>query len=144
MGKMADFLGGMKILEERESRVNSKLTVVRDFAWGCYIQVGGLTQSGGMVKTVWKTTLKKIKNSKFQIKNCLILGLGGGTNALLFKKYYPDAKIIGIEIDPIFIELGKKYLGLDKIKIEIKIKDAFDFVKKEKKKYDLILVDTYV
>jgi spermidine synthase len=142
VNKIANFLGGVRILEERQSRVNGKLTVVRDFAWGTYIQVKGLTQSGGVVKTVWQFTLKKL--SQEEIQNCLILGLGGGTNAKLVRKFWSKAEITGIEINPLFIELGRKYLGLDKTKVKIKIRDAFDFVKKDKQKYDLILVDTYV
>ena len=46
---------------------------------------------------------------------------------------------MGIDIDPDMIRLGKKYLGLDQINVEIKIQDAYDFGGK----YDLILVDLY-
>jgi len=102
--------------------------------------VEGLTQSGGVVSDVWRTTLWKIK--KFKIKNCLILGLGGGSAALLVKRFWSDAKITGVDIDPVMVELGKKYLGLKKVRVVIK--DAEDFIKKTKRKFDLILVDTYV
>ena len=137
-------------VEEVDSPMNGKLVVMRNFAWGTYIQINKLTQSGGVVKAVWKTTLKKIGHQA--INHCLILGLGGGSAAQLVRKNWPEAKIVGVEIDPLMIELGAKYLELGTSAVDIKIEDAFRFVKKESKqslplrggKYDLILVDTYV
>lgn len=136
---------GTKIIEERESKYNGHLKVLRTWGMGTYIQVGGLTQSGGIVESIWKSTLKEIsKTCDSVVKNILILGLGGGTVAKLLRKKYPIAKIVGIEIDPIMIELGKKYLDLDKYNIDIKIGDAIKFLEKNTKKYDLVIVDTYL
>ena len=135
---------GTKVLEERESKNNGHLKVVKTFGMGTYIQAGGLTQSGGIVESIWKSTLKQIRNKNEEIRDILILGLGGGTLAKLLRKKYPNAKITGIEIDPIMIELGKKYLDLDKYNIDIKIQDDFKFLEKNTKKYDLIIVDTYL
>ena len=119
---------GTKVLEERKSKYNGQLRVVRSLGFGTYIQAEGLTQSGGVVETIWKSTLKKIHCSQFNVHRSLILGLGGGTVAKLIRKNWPEAKITGIDIDPVMVELGKKYLGLDQINLEIKIADALDFV----------------
>lgn len=129
---------GTKVLEERESKFNGHLCVVKTIGLGTYIQANGLTQSGGVVENIWKQTLKRIKNSKFKIKNCLILGYGGGTVAKLIKKYWPDTKIIGVDIDPAIVELGKKYLSSNP-KVQIKIGDAI----KDYGKFDLVIVDLY-
>jgi len=138
---------GTKILEERESKYNGHLKVVRSLGFGTYIQAEGLTQSGGIVETIWKSTLKKVKNEKGRVNSVLILGLGGGTAAKLIRKNWPDAKIIGVDIDPIMVELGKKYLGLDKVNIEIKIGDALDFLTVHRSlftnHFDLVVVDLY-
>jgi spermidine synthase len=138
---------GTKILEERESKYNGHLKVSRSLGFGTYIQAEGLTQSGGIVETIWKSTIKKVKSNKqslpsdgkSKVKNCLILGLGGGTVAKLIKKNWPGAKIIGIDIDPLMVELGRKYLGLGQVNVETKIQDADDFDEKA----DLIIVDLY-
>lgn len=127
-------------MEERTSRYNGKIQVVRSLGFGTYIQVEGLTQSGGVVYGIWQSVFRKIKKQKLNIKNCLILGLGGGSAAKLVRKYWPEAKIMGVEIDPVMIELGKKYLELDKIKMQIKIKDAFGF---DISGYDLVIIDLY-
>ncbi|HKB88474.1 MAG TPA: methyltransferase domain-containing protein [Patescibacteria group bacterium] len=131
---------GTKILEERRSKYNGKLRVVKTWGMGTYIQADGLTQSGGIVTTIWKKTLSKIRNTKHEIRNVLILGLGGGTVVKLIHKNWPMTKIIGVDIDPTMIELGKKYLSLDKVKINIKIQDAEKVVPG---KFDLVIVDLY-
>jgi len=132
-------------LEERESKFNGHLKVLRSLGFGTYIQAEGLTQSGGIVETIWRQTLKRIKNLQFTINNCLILGLGGGTVAKLIRKKWPGTKITGVDIDPVMIELGKKYLGLNKINAEITIADAMQYVRSNIAgvKYDLIIVDLY-
>lgn len=137
---------GTKILEERSSKFNKNIRVVRSLGFGNYIQVNGLTQSGGVVEQIWKSTLKKIDNiskawpNKNLVNNILILGLGGGTLAKLLRKKYPNTKITGVEIDEVMIELGKKYLDLGKYNVDIKIEDAKTF---QLKKYDLVIVDMY-
>lgn len=138
---------GTKILEERKSKYNGELKVVRTIGYGTYIQAEGLTQSGGIVETIWKSTLKKVHRSLPTVHRSLILGLGGGTVAKLIRKNWTDAKITGIDIDPHMIELGQKYLGLDKTNIEIKIADALDFLTVHRSRstvhFDLIIVDLY-
>lgn len=137
---------GTKILEERKSKFNGGLKVVRSLGFGTYIQAEGLTQSGGIVEDIWKSTLRQIRDSKFQIRNVLILGLGGGTVSKLIRKKYPDAKIFGIDIDPVMIELGKKYLNLDEYKVNIIIGDVANLSNLPKfpnHKFDLIIVDLY-
>lgn len=88
----------------------------------------------------------QIKNLKLKIKNCLILGIGGGDIIKSIKKYYPEAAITGVEIDPTMIDIARKYFGLGEIpKCKIVISDAIDYVRKENpKKFGLIVVDFFV
>ena len=95
MGKLEDFLSGTRILKEVDSPVNGHIVVKTDLAWGTHIQAGGLTQSGGVVESVWKSTFKELKELRTEkIKDVLILGLGGGTIAKLVRGNFPDAKIV--------------------------------------------------
>lgn len=145
---VSDFLSGVKVLEKVESPINGEIQVVRSFGLGTYIQVEGLTQSGGVVGGVWKTTLKKLKNEKVNMTKCLILGLGAGSAAGLVRKYWPRAKITGVEIDPAMVELGKKYLGLEEVNVKVVIQDALEFLTNYQLQitndFDLILVDLYI
>lgn len=129
---------GTKILEERKSEYNGNIKVVRSLGFGTYIQVNNLTQSGGIVETFWKETLRKIKKEK--ITKVLILGLGGGTVVKLIKKYWPNTKITGVEIDRVMVELGTRYLVLGNSGAKIVIKDAYNF---DSRGFDLVIVDVY-
>lgn len=140
---------GQKVLEERNSKHSGRIRVLKTLGIGTYIQASNLTQSGGVVRDVWNTTLRLISKRKKQVKKCLILGLGGGSAALLVRKYWNEAKITGVDIDPVMVELGKKYLGLGDLDVSVEIGDAFDRVLKKSKtnpveKYDLVLVDLYL
>lgn len=130
---------GIKILEERKSKYNGEIKAVKSLGLGTYIQAGGLTQSGGVVEGIWKNTLRKVKKYKREIKSVLILGLGGGSAAKIIRSLWKESKITGIDIDPVMIELGKKYLGLDKNNVDIIVSDAEKF----KGKYDVVIVDLY-
>lgn len=101
------------------------------------VWVGGAEQSGKWVERVWNKTLR---NRRY--KNVLILGLGCGTVVKIIDK---SAKIVGVEFDPVMIDIGKKYFDLEKYaNLEIVCEDASKYVKKTKKIFDLILVDLYV
>jgi spermidine synthase len=136
-----DIFNPVKVLEEKDSKFNGKVKVVRSLGLGTYIQVDNLTQSGGVVNNIWKEVIRKVKKIKPEINNCLILGLGGGTIVSLIEKYWKDTKIIGVDIDPVMVEMGEKYLGLKNVKTVIA--DARKYITKDKQKYDLIIVDLY-
>lgn len=136
---------GTTILEKKKSKFNGDLQVLRTFGMGTYIQSDGLTQSGGIVETIWKQTLRFLNHKSLIINHVLVLGLGGGTVAKLIRKKYPDAKITGVEIDSTMIELGKKYLNLNQIDVNINLCDATVYTKYKilNTKFDLIVVDLY-
>lgn len=145
MGKLEDFLAGRQILEVATSPFNGELAVVKELAWGIHITAGGITQSGGIAQDIWKTVFRRFGQSDF--KKVLIVGLGGGGIAKLVSKNWPEASIVAVEIDPVIIDLGKKYLGLDKIKVKTHLGDGYAFCEsliKKDQKFDLICIDTYV
>lgn len=146
------FLGG-EVLERVHSQVNGEITVAENLFGGKELRIGGVTQSGGLVEKLWRDGLKEIPRDKVTGKtgvlNALILGLGAGDVARLINERWPECKIVGVEIDPEVVSLGKKYFGLGKISnLEIFVADAIKFVDPKYKihntKYDLILVDLYL
>lgn len=134
------------VIEKIDSEYNGTIQVIRDFS-GTRILAGGVSQSGWLVKSVWNSALKKVKQYYPKVDNVLILGLGGGSVAGLAQNYWNEAVITGVDIDPIMVDLGKKYLGLDKVKkLKVEIDDATNWVTKTTKgkdRFDLILVDLY-
>lgn len=143
MEKIVNMLSGVKILEVAQSPVNGRLVAVKDLAWGTHIQANGITQSGGVAEFVWKFTLKKLKLSQVTADQSLILGLGGGSIAKIMRKFWPESKIVGVDIDPIIVRMGEDYMNLKKYYVETHIIDAEKFVKSEKRKFNLICVDMY-
>ncbi|KKQ46384.1 MAG: hypothetical protein US62_C0001G0027 [Candidatus Woesebacteria bacterium GW2011_GWA1_37_8] len=150
-----NLLTGTLLKEIIESPINGEITVIKSVAFGTYLSVGNLTQSGGILQEIWKKTLRKIRNYKLparnttrsvaggEISNCLILGLGGGSVAKVIRKYWPVAKITGVDIDPKMVEMGKKYLGLGELGVKVVISDAEKFLA-TKSKFDLICIDLYL
>ncbi|MFC1710522.1 spermidine synthase [Patescibacteria group bacterium] len=137
----------VKVIDERQSIINKKVTVVRSFGLGTYIQVEGLTQSGGVVTMIWNSTLKEIKRKRKEVNECLILGMGGGSVSSIVSKLWPRANQVGVDIDPVMIEFGKKHLKLDDERIQSVVEDAGKYTKREIKggnRYDLVIVDVYV
>lgn len=146
--KILSFFFPQKIAEAY-SPINGKIEIVEQFGKKS-IKVQGLEQSGPMVEKIWEEGIKKIRNLKFEIRNGLILGLGGGSAVKLINKHFPQARILGIEIDPVMIKLGKKYLGLDETRnLKIVVADVFDWLPEaddanHQTQFDLILVDLYL
>jgi spermidine synthase len=136
---MFDFLKP-KVLETANSKFSGTLKVLSGFGYK-YITTGFLTQTGGIVRDVWEPVLKKYGRPR---KSWLILGLAGGTIAKVVSDRFAPTKIVGVEIDPVMIELGKKYLDLEKIPhLKIEITDAQKYVALLDQKFDFILVDMY-
>lgn len=132
------------VVEKVESPYNGTIEVVRDLS-GTRILVGGISQSGWLLKRVWKTALKKLKKDGFIPRQVLLLGVGGGSVVELIEDFWPNAKITGVEIDPLMINLGKKYLKLGKARnLKVEVLDATSWLANNKAGFDLILIDLYV
>lgn len=141
-----------ELVEEVDSSINGKIQVVRSGS-RYRLMAGGLIQSGGVLREIWNKGLKQVKerpglsskSRSFRVGQVLILGLGGGTAARLVAKLWPEAKMTGVEIDPIMIRLGKKYFDLDRFEqLTIVQADAFEWVKDQRDTFDLVLVDMYL
>ncbi len=74
----------------------------------------------------------------------LLLGFGGGTVAHLIARNLNPRKMIGVEIDPVIVDLGQKYFSTGKIRnLEIIVEDAKSFVDRTEEKFDFIVIDTF-
>ncbi len=101
--------------------------------------------SGKLTGSVWDYYLLAplfLSKDKKPETLCL-LGLGAGVTANLFRRFFPEVKITGVEIDPLIVELGKKYFGLLGSDVEIIAADAAAYIGETAMKFDLIIVDTF-
>jgi spermidine synthase len=168
MSKLLNTLPLPKTLFETESPISGKIRVIQDGNERRLV-VGGLTQSinfdaPDVNERIWGRMVEQIRNSKHEIRNCLVLGLGGGTVAHLLTQKFGPIPIDGVEIDPTIVEIGKKFFDLDKLSnLNIITGDAINLVHVQQwnkvsslrsersasggsntmKQYDLIIVDLY-
>lgn len=76
--------------------------------------------------------------------NVLVIGLGAGAIPRYLNRYYPDAQIDIVEIDPDILDVAKKYFFFkENNRMRVHIADGRIFIKKTKNKYDLIVLDAY-
>ncbi|MCI0503078.1 fused MFS/spermidine synthase [Candidatus Micrarchaeota archaeon] len=77
-------------------------------------------------------------------KSALVVGSAAGTEVEELKMFYPSVHVTGVEIDPMAVEMGRKYFSLkEDDRTEIVIDDARRFLLRTEGKYDLVLVDTF-
>jgi spermidine synthase len=79
------------------------------------------------------------------LKDVLLVGLGGASVVKSFLHYYPKVNVDVAEIDPVVVEVAKNYFGLktDHPRLKIHVMDGRVYIKKTEKKYDLIMLDAY-
>ena len=158
---LAKLFKGYEVLETVNSPINGEIIIIDNLFGKKEMRIGGVVQSGGLVKKLWGEIFNQFLNRKnFR---CLILGLGCGSAAKLISERFPNAEIVGVEIDPKVVEVGKKYFGLNSLKIlEVVIGDAVELVQSSKtllrgipseykvqssiqnSKFNLVLVDLYL
>ncbi len=131
-----------RTMEVKPSDFNGKIKIVK-FGNHYAAWVGGFEQSGPIVAGLWKKATDNIEMERGG--KLLILGLGCGAMVNYLAKKFPQAQIVGVEIDPVMLALGKKYFGLGKTApLKIVNDDALSFLNNSKQaKFDLIAVDLY-
>ena len=138
-----------EVLKEINSPINGPIQIIKVFNKP-RMMIGGMIQSGGLVRKIWKKAIGKVSSENIDVKNALIIGLGCGDCAFEVQKYFPKAKIHGVEIDGQVIDSAKCFFDLAKVKnLKTSIDDGIRFVDKKiksklKKKFDLIIVDVFL
>lgn len=102
--------------------------------------------SYGSLQRILRKGLKYIGFERIRkFENVLLLGVAGGSVIkTLVNEIKYKGKITGIEIDETVLKIANQYFELNKIpNLEIVVDDAFEFVLKTKKTYDLIIIDIF-
>lgn len=77
-------------------------------------------------------------------EDVLFVGLGAGVMPRYFNKYYPDAKVDAVEIDPVMVEVAKKFFHFqEKANLKVHTLDGRVYIKRTPNKYDMIFLDAY-
>lgn len=77
------------------------------------------------------------------VDSALIIGLAGGTAARELLAAYPPIEVVGVELDPKIVEVGKEYFELEQPNIDVVTADGRYYLKTTDRRFDLIGVDAY-
>ena len=75
--------------------------------------------------------------------SALLIGLAGGTAARQLIAAYPAIEVVGVELDPAVIDVGRDYFALDQPNIEVVAADGRYYLKTSDRDFDVIGVDAY-
>lgn len=130
------------------SRYNHDIRVIEEN--GKYkLLVNGSRQSGAYIRNLWEQAFRAFHITPgSSVRSILVLGVAGGTVIHLLGNMYPDASIVGVDIDDVMLAIGRTYFGLSDMKhVTLVHEDAGRFIAKagrRKMRYDAIAVDLFL
>lgn len=108
-------------------------------------------QSPSAKRLVWGQAVEILQEEEPNLKNILVLGLGGATVQHFISREFPDTQIVSVDIDPAMVEIAKNYFDLDSIKNHRTVlADACRVIvepenfEMQKKSFQAIYVDIFV
>lgn len=148
-----------QVIYETSSPISGEIKVVQQMGQRS-LYVGGLIQSvtggtRGLPKRIWgrlvEEALSAVRANGIEIKNVLLLGLGGGTMAIQLQKALGPVPIDAVEIDQAIVHTARDYLNLSVIaNLRVVVGDAVFVVTHPENftlsfpDYSLIIVDLYL
>ena len=79
-----------------------------------------------------------------ETRRFLVVGLGGGTLPMFLRKYYPNATIDTVDIDPEVVDVAKKFFGFHEDELmNAYVGDGRQFIEKSRLPYDVIFLDAF-
>ncbi len=134
----SEFNGSVKVVEDAEGL--RTLVFGEDDACQSTVKVGDPDRLELRYTRVMPVALAAVEEPK----RILIVGLGGGSIPNFLHKYYPDTHIDVVDIDPVVVEVAKKYFAFREDKtLRVHVADGRAFIDKCKKPYDIIFLDAY-
>jgi spermidine synthase len=77
-------------------------------------------------------------------RRVLLLGLAAGSVGRAVRALDPTAQIVGVELDREVVRLARRHFGLDRLGIELVVGDALEFLRRDRRRFDLIVEDLFV
>ena len=99
------------------------------------------------LRDVWAYyALAPMWGASAEVRSVLLLGMGGGTAAEIYRRLYPSARITGVELDPEVVRAGAEELGTDLSAVNVRIDDARTFAAGAARgdvRYDVVVLDAF-
>lgn len=98
----------------------------------------------GLTGRAWDLFLPAAFTLPIPPRRILVLGIGGGTALLQYRRFIDPDTLIGVDLDPVHIDVGQKFFGLGEAGIELVEADARDWVAAwDGPPFDLVVDDLY-
>jgi spermidine synthase len=123
--------------------------VVRPVKGGIELRVDGTlasfrSTSGASTGTVWWTLAAPVLLLPRARPRVLLLGLGAGSVAAAVRALAPSAAIVGVERDREVLRAARTHFDLDRHRVEVVADDAFDYLRRARRRFDLVVEDLFV
>lgn len=77
-------------------------------------------------------------------RSVLMLGLAGGTAYRILRHLLPECELTAIDIDSEIVGLAREHMDLDALDIEIHLTDAYPWLARNKRRFDVVFDDVYL
>jgi spermidine synthase len=92
---------------------------------------------------VWDPLAASILLVRAKRPKVLLLGCGAGTVLVLLRRVVPEAELLAVEIEPRVVALARERFGLDALGAELVVGDGLDFVRRTRRRFDLVIDDMF-
>jgi spermidine synthase len=77
-------------------------------------------------------------------RSVLMLGLAGGTSLRILRHLLPACHFTAVDIDGGIVRLARRHMALDAIGAEVIIGDAYEWLRKNRRAFDVVIDDIYL
>lgn len=77
-------------------------------------------------------------------KSILMLGFAGGTSFRILRHLLPESRLVAVDIDRELVELAREYMDLASLRAEVVIGDAYEWLRSNREKFDVVIDDIYL
>ena len=77
-------------------------------------------------------------------RSILMLGLGGGTVARQLRRFLPEVRLVGVEIDAGVVDVARRHLHLDDSAVEVHVDDAYAWLARSDERFDVVIDDLFL
>jgi len=78
-----------------------------------------------------------------RVRSLLLIGLAAGTVSTQYTTIYGDIPIDGVEIDPVIIEVGRRWFAMNQPNLNAVVADGRHYLSTSEEHYSVIAVDAY-
>jgi hypothetical protein len=77
-------------------------------------------------------------------RRVLLLGLAAGSVARALRALDAEAEIVGVELNAEVLRLARRHFDLDRLRVELVVGDALEFLRRGRRRFDMVVEDLFV